>query len=241
MILQIYEIQRPEEAEKLIQMEIDHIGSVLLSEDSWKDAGVKDVVELVRSSDSKSSIIPLFNHDAAVFRAIDYYSPDIIHLCDDLTKNDVDDLIGLQKGIRKRFPNVKITRSIPIAQKGFTEHVATFEFAARFEGESDYFMIDTLLIGSQENTVFQDKVDCGFGITGKICDWDMAAELVKSSRVPVILAGGVSPENVREAVEKVHPFGIDSCTMTNERAPDGKIIRFKKDFDKVKQLIDATR
>jgi phosphoribosylanthranilate isomerase len=46
-----------------------------------------------------------------------------------------------------------------------------------------------------------------FGGTGKVLRW----ELLKGhkSRIPLILSGGLTPENVREAVEAVHPFAVD--------------------------------
>ena len=37
MIVQIYEIQTPREAEKCVELDVDHIGSVILDRDSWKD------------------------------------------------------------------------------------------------------------------------------------------------------------------------------------------------------------
>ena len=46
-----------------------------------------------------------------------------------------------------------------------------------------------------------------FGGTGQRCDWDRAAEI--ASRHRVILAGGLNPENVSDAVRQVHPYGVD--------------------------------
>lgn len=57
------------------------------------------------------------------------------------------------------------------------------------------------------------------GITVEVCDWPPAAALVEASRLPVILAGGISPENVFDGIRRVSPAGIDSCTQTNARAP----------------------
>ena len=48
--------------------------------------------------------------------------------------------------------------------------------------------------------------DSGGG-TGRPCDWDLAARLASVRRI--LLAGGISPENVREAVKRVNPAGID--------------------------------
>lgn len=50
------------------------------------------------------------------------------------------------------------------------------------------------------------------GATGKIHDWDVSRRLVERSFRPVILAGGLRPENVREAIERVRPAGVDAHT-----------------------------
>jgi len=47
------------------------------------------------------------------------------------------------------------------------------------------------------------------GGTGKICDWEKARALVKSCGKPVLLAGGLSPDNVVSAIETVKPWGVD--------------------------------
>jgi len=57
----------------------------------------------------------------------------------------------------------------------------------------------------------------------------------------VILAGGISPENVFDAIGRVKPAGIDSCTQTNTRDHGGRPIRFRKDFDRVSRLLDEVR
>ncbi|OPY56190.1 MAG: N-(5'-phosphoribosyl)anthranilate isomerase [Pelotomaculum sp. PtaU1.Bin035] len=51
-----------------------------------------------------------------------------------------------------------------------------------------------------------------FGGTGTTGQWDQAARIVAGSTLPAFLAGGIKPENVREAVESVRPYGIDLCS-----------------------------
>ena len=69
----------------------------------------------------------------------------------------------------------------------------------------------------------------------------LLVQLVRQSRIPVILAGGISPDNVQEAIRQVRPFGVDSCTQTNAVDKHGKPIRFKKDYEKVRLLIQAAQ
>jgi phosphoribosylanthranilate isomerase len=65
--------------------------------------------------------------------------------------------------------------------------------------------------------------------------------LAQQSSIAVILAGGISPDNVIEGISRVHPAGVDSCTGTNAVDLAGKPIRFKKDPVKVAKLVQAVR
>lgn len=47
------------------------------------------------------------------------------------------------------------------------------------------------------------------GGTGKPSDWNIAQEIVSKTRSPVILAGGLNPDNISSAIKRVKPYGID--------------------------------
>jgi phosphoribosylanthranilate isomerase len=245
IIIQLYEVQTPGEAEAMIELGIDHIGSVILSESEWKIPKIWETVQTVRSSGSKSCLIPLFQTLDVILRTIDYYQPDIIHFCDALTHqtnfwNFCQRLIELQEDVKKRFPNLLIMRSIPIVESGMRNSVPTLDFARKFEPSSDFFLTDTLLVKNSGSDDHQ-PVSGFIGITGQICSWEIARQLVESSRIPVILAGGISPYNVVDGLMRVKPAGVDSCTQTNALDNQGLSIRFKKDTTKVQKLVAAVR
>jgi phosphoribosylanthranilate isomerase len=73
----------------------------------------------------------------------------------------------------------------------------------------------------------------GLGGTGEKFNWDLAVEAQKFGK-PIFLAGGLTPENVAEAVRKVRPFGVDVSSGV-ESAPG------KKDAAKVKAFIAAAK
>lgn len=58
------------------------------------------------------------------------------------------------------------------------------------------------------------------GGTGRTHDWTISRRIVEQVSKPVFLAGGLRPENVREAVEQVRPFGVDVCSGVRT---DGKL------------------
>ena len=74
--------------------------------------------------------------------------------------------------------------------------------------------------------------ESAFGGTGKTADWDLAAEAAKAA--PILLAGGLNPENVQEAIQKVKPYGVDVSSGV-EASPG------KKDSEKVKAFIRAAK
>jgi phosphoribosylanthranilate isomerase len=73
-----------------------------------------------------------------------------------------------------------------------------------------------------------------FGGTGKRVDWDLVAEVRSRTDIPLILAGGLTPENVAEAIRKVRPYAIDvsSGVELNPR---------KKEPSKVRDFILASK
>ena len=144
IIVQIYEVQTPLEAEDLIELDVDHIGSVIISEENWKLPQLKETIKTIQSTAAKSSLIPLYNHPESVLRTLDYYQPDIVHFCEALPDSGnlwdfCDRLIHLQASVRKHFPEIKIVRSIPIAQSEGADEIPTLELAQRFEPASDFF------------------------------------------------------------------------------------------------------
>ena len=182
-------------------------------------------------------------------KVLKYYRPDIVHFCDSLTnQNGIREtcrkMVDLQKAIKTNWPQISVMRTIPIAPPGLDDKVPTIELSKAFEKVSDFFLTDTLMVDhdkKSESITIEQPVEGFIGITGRTCDWGVARRLTEISSVPVILAGGISPDNVEEGLSQVKPAGVDSCTGTNAINDSGQPMRFKKDPEKVKQLIETVR
>lgn len=68
------------------------------------------------------------------------------------------------------------------------------------------------------------------GGTGMTHDWSISSEIRKNLRKPLILAGGLKPENLGEAILKVRPFGVDVNSGVEDR--EGR-----KDMEKVRDFV----
>jgi phosphoribosylanthranilate isomerase len=83
------------------------------------------------------------------------------------------------------------------------------------------------------------KDDILFGGTGKSFDWSLTGS-IKRIR-PIILAGGLQPDNVREAIRVVKPYGVDVCSGV-ESAPGkkdaGRLIEFMNEVRNVGKSLD---
>ena len=66
------------------------------------------------------------------------------------------------------------------------------------------------------------------GGTGRTHNWQLSRKIRESMSIPIFLAGGLKPENIRQAIEEVQPFGIDLCSgvRTNGKLDSEKLNRF---------------
>ena len=80
------------------------------------------------------------------------------------------------------------------------------------------------------------------GATGKTHDWRVSRRLVELSDRPIILAGGLTPENVKRAILEVRPAGVDSHTGIEDstgRKSREKVEKFLSEANEAFKLVQA--
>lgn len=97
--------------------------------------------------------------------------------------------------IRDNIPGIKIIRAIPVIDQD------AIRIAKELENIADALLLDT-----------QDLTTGQIGGTGKPHDWSISREIVSTVRMPIILAGGLNPDNVVEAIQTVRCWGVDCET-----------------------------
>ena len=140
-----------------------------------------------------------------------------IQICDRL--ND-----GAYPALREALPGVGLVQVIHVT--GEASVAEALEAACH---------VDALLLDSGNPRADVKEL----GGTGRVHDWGLSRRIVKQASVPVFLAGGLKPENVRQAFDAVRPFGLDVCSgvRNNDRLDPDKLARFiAKIFPKTRRF-----
>jgi phosphoribosylanthranilate isomerase len=180
----------------------------------------REIAQAVRGRAKAVALSVDSNLDAIIAMA-QAVQPDILHLCGLRGALPPDGVAGL----RRRLPGLPIMQAISVGGPETLEQALAD--ARAFAAVADYLILDT-----------QAPDISGIGASGLTHDWSISRRIVEESPIPVILAGGLSPENVAEAIAAVHPWGVDSLTRTNRQLPEGG---FRKDIDKVAQFVNHAR
>ena len=91
--------------------------------------------------------------------------------------------------------------------------------------KTDLYQVDAIMLDTKHNTLR--------GGTGRAFDWSIAQQVSKI--VPKLyLAGGLSPENVAEAIDTVRPYAVDACSSL-------EVIPGKKDHDRMRVFVETVR
>jgi len=130
------------------------------------------------------------------------------------------------KRLKTREPNLTVIKSLVIGR----DDVKALEvMVSELSPFVDAFITDT----------FDSKTGAS-GATGKTHDWRVSRRLVEVADRPVILAGGLTPENVKRAILEVRPAGVDSHTGVEDstgRKSRAKVQKFVSEAHEAFQIV----
>lgn len=209
-LIQIAGINDEAEAEMLVHCGVQYLGFPLRlpvhQEDLTEEAASKIIREL---KPPHYGVLITYLDDAVEISAY----------CQALGASRVqlhgDVAVGELKKLKEMDPTLTVVKSLVIG-------LYTMETLERMVGQMSTF-VDGYI------TDTYDPISKASGGTGKTHDWGISKRLVQLSNRPVILAGGLTPDNVRMAILQVQPAGVDSHTGVEDasgRKSREKVERF---------------
>jgi phosphoribosylanthranilate isomerase len=210
-LIQIAGIIDSDEAGMLMKFGVDFLGFPLRLPVNKDDLTEDKAVEIIKE------IIP--PHKAVLITYLDK-AEEIIRFCDKLNVRIVQlhgkIHSGELKKIKMNRPDIEIIKSLVVYKDNYPELEKTVQNLSQWV---DYFITDTF-----------DPATGASGATGKTHDWKISRMLVEISPKPVILAGGLNPSNVRQAILQIKPYGVD--VHTGVESSNGR-----KDYSLVKNFV----
>jgi phosphoribosylanthranilate isomerase len=196
MLTQIYEVSTPSEADAISGLGIDHVGVLVGNGIFPRERSVRDAAAMLAAVRTTSKSLALFlSADVALIEQMAReLRPAIVHL------GAATELLGPEQVIelRKALPDILLMRSVPVTGP------ESVSIARSYEKIVDFLLLDSHREG-----------DTQIGALGITHDWNISRRIVESVRTSVILAGGLGPDNVADAVLAVRPAGVDSKTLTD--------------------------
>jgi len=216
MLTQVYEIATPEEASAISAIGLDHLGVLVGDGQFPRELSIAAAAGVAAAIAPPSKFSALFlsadiDRIAAWARAL---KPAIVHLGASAELLTPDDVVAL-KGL---LPDAAVMRSVPVTGE---ESVA---IARSYIEVADFLLLDSHRPSDQQ-----------IGALGVTHDWRISRRIVEISPIPVILAGGLGPDNVADAIRTVRPAGVDSKTKTDRAGSHAK------DIDRVRRFHRAAR
>lgn len=217
MLTQVFAIKSVEEMNLCIEAGLDRWGlevgtkGVMPSEMDYEKTRA---VFAATPSDYPKMALTIETDTEAIVEIVTETQPDLIHLCGEIDQFPPDAVARL----RERIPRAQIIQAIPI---GGPESVG---IALAYDDVSDILFLDS-----------DDPTVDGIGIAGVTHDWNVSRAIVEAVSSPCILAGGLTPENVAEAVRVVQPWGVDSNTHTCVPGT------WEKDLDRMRRFSEQAK
>ena len=202
-----------EDAKMCLEAGADIIGILVGQEHTSADFVDRDKAKEICDYVNNRCDVSLVTHltDAkSIIELTKYIGNNVIQLHSDIFEDEV-------KKIKEELPNVKLVRLIHISKDG---DIITDYYKMKYV---DFYLLDSFNLKTNQ-----------VGGTGLTHDWNKSQKLIKILDKPVFLAGGLTPDNVSEAIKIVNPYGVDvNSGCKNELGI--------KDEDKVKKFVSNAK
>ncbi len=217
MIIQIYAFTDPETAAEAVELGVNNIGfvagryGIVPGELSFSEAR-----EIALSLPQRATSVALtMSEDVEeILRMASEVKPDIVHISSDVDCVDVEAM----RELRSRLDaDIRLMKAIPV------EDEKSIVLSQQFAEVSDLLLLDT-----------KRKDFPGVGATGFTHDWNISRQIVEAVAIPVILAGGLTADNVDAAIREISPWGVDSNTSTNISGS-----QVEKDLERIAAFVNA--
>ena len=182
----------------------DAVGFIVEIDSSRHRLSAKDAADLIK-------LVPLFTKSVAV-----------------IAPEDVDGAVQLAELIGADV--LQVHGSLSAADLAELKGRVSQKLVAAVAAGSNLNEIRNYAVSA--DAVLLDSVAQGkLGGTGNVHDWNKSAAIVESLKVPVILAGGLNPANVADAIEKVRPYAVDASSglETDGKKDQQKIFSFVRE------------
>ena len=213
--IQIAGVSDMAEANLLMECGIRYLGFPLRLPVNKEDLGEPSAAKIIRAIQPPSYGVAITYQSAAedIVEFMDYLGASIVQLHGDIGARELAKLKRLR-------PCLTVIKSLVIGKQAYEQLIDAMERLGEFV---DAYITDTF-----------DPVTGASGATGKLHDWRVSRRLVELATKPVILAGGLTPENVRDAIRFVAPAGVDAHTGVEDAAG-------RKDPSKVRRFAAEAR
>ena len=211
MLTQIYEISSPDEAAAISAIGVDHIGILVGTGEFPRELPLAAAANAARAiaPPSKFSALFLTADTSLIERWARKLRPAIVHL------GAAPELLSLAatRALKERLAHCLVMRSVPVSGE---ESIA---IAQSYDGIVDFLLLDSYRAADRQ-----------IGALGVTHDWSISRRIAEAVRTPVILAGGLGPDNVADAIRAVRPAGVDSKTKTDREGSHAKDIARVRGF-----------
>jgi phosphoribosylanthranilate isomerase len=214
-IIQIAGVMDTEEALMLMNAGADYLGFPLRLTVNKEDTSEEEAAEIIKiiSPPQRAVLITYLNIAEEIILFCKKLNVSMVQLHGKISKEEL-----LKTKLMR--PDLEIFKSLVVSTDNYNELESIVSTLSPWVNA---FITDTF-----------DPATGAEGATGKTHDWSVSKKLVAISPRPVIIAGGLNPSNVKNAILEIHPAGVDVHTGVEDKSG-------RKNYDLVKKFVEQAK